>query len=245
MDKKILKYQQNCFQNYNQSLYLPKKYAFPDGNDIKPLPPIQVATNSLMIIGAYPSARFEYRKSIEPPYRNRLVPVANNLQPFADEQYFDGVRVRDLVSGRTINEYLLKPLDLTLQKCWITDLVKVFLYKETHAESCEAVGIKRRIPVLRDQLLDLGKKSLGWIQEEINLCKPKLIITLGYEVARVTSEDFTSSTDKLLSVSIYNHENLLEYPTIHAPHPDACRRNKKWRVVIENQITLIKEKLHK
>jgi len=119
MEKRILKYQQRCFNDYNTSIGLSKKYAFPDGNIIQPLPPIQVKTNSIMIIGAYPSAKFEYRKQITPPFRNRLMPVANNLQPFADEQYFDGVRTRDLVSGRTIREYLLTTLGLDVKDCWM------------------------------------------------------------------------------------------------------------------------------
>lgn len=97
---------------------------------------MQTATGGLMIVGAYPSARFESRPSVSRPGRQRLVPIADNLHPFAKEEYFDGVRVRRLESGKGIRTHLLEPLGLVADDCWITDLVKVFLYKPDHVDSC-------------------------------------------------------------------------------------------------------------
>ncbi len=77
----ILAYQQKCYHEYAQYIGLPEPYTYPHGNPIRPLPLVQTAVGGLMIVGAYPSARFESRPSRIPPHRPRLVPVADNLQP--------------------------------------------------------------------------------------------------------------------------------------------------------------------
>ena len=59
--RSVLKYQQECFREYGKDVGLPRKYTYPDGNPIRPLPPYYVSTRGLMIVGAYPSARFEFR----------------------------------------------------------------------------------------------------------------------------------------------------------------------------------------
>lgn len=96
--KAILRYQQRCFSDYSRSVGIPDDYRYPTGNPIRPLPPVQTAAAGLMIIGAYPSARFESRRSPSSG-RWRLIPIADNLQPFGREEYFDGSRVRRLESG--------------------------------------------------------------------------------------------------------------------------------------------------
>jgi hypothetical protein len=150
-NRAVLKYQQKCYREYANSVGLPELYTYLDGNPIRPLPPIQVATNGLMIVGAYPSARFESRPSRSQPNRYRLVPVADNLQPFGSEQYFDGTRVRTLESADGLRKYLLDGLGLLPDQCWITDLVKVFLYKPEHTGSCGDVQPNFQVPELRSQ----------------------------------------------------------------------------------------------
>jgi uracil-DNA glycosylase len=237
----ILDYQQKCYREYIQSIDLPEPYTFPDGNPIRPLPPVQVAPHSLMIIGAYPSARFESRPSHDNPNRYRLIPVANNLQPFGDEQYFDGTRVRTLPSAVGLREYLLSKLQLHPQDCWITDTVKVFLYKPEHIDSCKEVHPEFQVLAHRKDFIDLAKRSLPWLEEECEICQPKLILTLGEEVAQVISGDRTASADDLLSREIIRPEILKSYPTLFLPHPEACRRLPKWRDNMEKRIELIQQ----
>jgi len=119
VERRILDYQQKCFREYAQSIGLPEVYTYPDGNPIRSLPPIQTSVGGLMIVGAYPSARFESRQSQDQTGRYRLVPVADNLQPFGYEQYFDGVRVRTLESADGLREYLLLDLEMSLEQCWV------------------------------------------------------------------------------------------------------------------------------
>jgi uracil-DNA glycosylase len=237
---KKLDYQQRCFSGYSESIGLPEKYTYPDGNPIRPLPPIRTQTQGLMIIGAYPSARFESRPSPTRPGIHRLIPVADNLQPFGREEYFDGTRIRSLTSADTLKKFILDPLGLTLGDCWVTDLVKVFLYKPGHADSLSEVKPEFTVPVLRNKFYDLGRKSLSWLREEIDLCQPQLVVTLGQEVAQVVHEKKSAPADDLLKDEIIHPEALNVYPTMHLPHPDACRRMEKWREHLKGQIKTIK-----
>ena len=127
-DQAVRRYQQRCYWEYASKVNLPDDYRYPTGNPIRPVPPVQTRCGGIMIIGAYPSARFESRRSPVSGKR-RLIPIADNLQPFGPEVYFDGTQVRRLESGHGLQEFILSPLALAIEDCWITDLVKVFLYK--------------------------------------------------------------------------------------------------------------------
>jgi hypothetical protein len=214
----VLEYQQRCFREYGKSISLPDPYTYPDGNPIRPLPPVNIAAGGLMIVGAYPSARFEKRRSREKPNRYRLIPVADNLQPFGAEQYFDGIQVRTLTSADGLEEYLLKPLKISIETCWVTDLVKVFLYKRTHVDSCGAVAPDFEVHQRRTQFKKLGKASLPWLIEKCSLCEPKLIVTLGQEVAQVVSGRWSGSADEILKPRIVQAPGLGNYPTMYLPH---------------------------
>jgi uracil-DNA glycosylase len=239
----ILDYQQRCHGEYAESIGLPEPYTYPDGNLIRPLPPVQTRTGSLMVLGAYPSARFESRASRLHPGRQRLVPVADNLQPFGDEQYFDGVRVRTLESGAGLRKYLLSPLNLAFEACWITDLVKVFLYKPEHAASCGDVHPEFPVPVLRTHYRDLARQSLPWLQAECRLCQPRLVVTLGLEVAQAVSGEWNSVADDLLNREKSRPEATDGCPTLYLPHPDACRRSEKWRNQLRLRLPAVKSLL--
>jgi uracil-DNA glycosylase len=238
-DDHILKYQQRCFREHGQSIGLPVPYTYPEGNSIRPLPPIQTRTGGLMIVGAYPSARFEQRLSVSEPKRYRVVPVADNLQPFAEEQYFDGVQVRTLTSGDGLRGYLLNPLGLNLKDCWVTDLVKVFLYKEDHRASCGAVFPGFAAPVLRDRYLSLAEKSLPWLKEECDLCQPRLVVTLGEEVAKVVTGEKSASADDLLTREAAKAPLIGNWPVLCLPHPDACRRMPKWAETMAARVKVV------
>jgi uracil-DNA glycosylase len=239
----ILKYQQDCFWNYCTDIKLPGNYTYPDGNPIRALPPVQTNVNGLMIVGAYPSARFESRVSTKPGKRYRLIPVADNLQPFGYEKYFDGVKVRELESGVGIEKYLLSEIDRKLSDCWVTDLVKVFLYKPEHGDSVGAVMPGFKVPVLRDRFSDYAEKSLPWLKRECDLCKPKLVLILGQETAQIISGDKKASADNLLNRDISYPKSIGGYPTLCLPHPDACRRYDKWRNNLKKRIKIILENI--
>lgn len=136
------------------------------------------------------------------------------------------------------------PLGLEPTDCWITDLVKVFLYKKEHFDSCKAVVPDFKVQVLRDRFWDLGNKSLKWIRDDIQLCKPKVIVTLGLEVAQVVSGKRSAKQNVILKSNVANPENLNGVPTVYAPHPDACRRFEKCRKIIKDRVGLVREWLN-
>jgi len=241
MKSPILKYQQKVFREYSKDIKLPPNYTYPDGNPIKPLPPIQTKTNGLMIVGTYPSARFESRKATDGSNKYRLIPIGDTLQPFGDEKYFDGLRTRRLESGFGLRKYFLDELGLDFTDCWITDLVKVFLYKKEHIESYKAFDPYFKIQMYRNDFINLGKNSINWLKEEIRLCNPKVIVTLGFEVARVVSEKKGVKAEEILMSDIDHPDNTNGIPTVYAPHPDACRRFEKWRKVMEMRVVLVRE----
>jgi hypothetical protein len=232
----ILRYQQQCFREYAADVGLPASYTYIDGNPIRPLPPVQTETGGLMIVGAYPSARFEARLSVGDSGQRRLVPVADNLHPFAQEEYFDGVRPRRLESGYQIRQHLLGPLSLELADCWVTDLVKVFLYKPSHLDSCQAVRPSFSPHVLRGAFGELAEKSLPWLRRECDLCRPRLVVTLGEEVARAVSGERAAKADDLLNRPIVAAERIGGWSTLYVPHPDACRRSAKWADIMVQRV---------
>lgn len=80
MSKEILQFQKDCFTNYLTDIRqlvpeIPNPYIYPDGNPVRPVIPVKTTQNSIMLIGAFPSARFERRNKV-------LIPVADNLSPF-------------------------------------------------------------------------------------------------------------------------------------------------------------------
>lgn len=183
----IQEYQKRCFRDYSASLDLGKDYKFLYGNPILPVVPLDTATGGLFIIGAYPSARFASIGKVSD------VPVDNNLGPFSEEIYFDGSRVRKTASSEELQRLLLEPLGLKRSDCWITDLVKVFLFKEGHVERYKALGAKPLPPANRDRFEEYAKRSLRWLEEELILAQPKMVVTLGAEVAGILRDVRSSS----------------------------------------------------
>jgi uracil-DNA glycosylase len=233
MTNGVLRYQQECFATYSAKVGLPPNYSYLDGNPVRPLVPVETFQKSLMIVGAYPSARFESRK-------RRLVPIGDNLGPFQPELYFDGIRVRKQESAYGLEKYILNPLSIRREKCWITDLVKVFLFKPEHIANYVAIGFKPAFRATRSLFVDYAKKSLSFLAEEVALAEPILLITLGEEVARVIANDFETPAEQLLTGT--PHEipvGRKTWQVAHVAHPDACRRAERWQTRTENQMKLL------
>ena len=239
--KNIKSYQQNTWKNYKSNLGLPANYSYLHGNPLKVHVPIDVACGGLMIIGAYPTAHFNAIGS------ERDVPVGDHVYPFSSEQYFDGSRVREVDSGREIEQLFLKPLgNLPRSKTWITDLVKVFLFKEGHQKKYERLGFTGSC-VKRDRFMELAAKSISFIDEEIELCKPKVILGLGAEVnAAMLNKSISMATDIIEHNSRQEyHVNGHSYIYFACPHPGILMRekeiNSKWKGVLTRIINEIKE----
>jgi uracil-DNA glycosylase len=240
MPKSILHYQQECFATYLDLVGLPKDYKYIDGNPIRPLVPVETARHSLMIVGAYPSARFESRGG-------RLLPVADNLAPFHPELYFDGVRSRKQESAHGLEKFILRPLAVSRSRCWITDLVKVFLFKPEHLSNYNRQNHHPNFEPTRSDFSKYAARSLTFLADEIQLAQPVLILTLGEEVARVVANNFHLTAERLLNGVSYQITVVKQVCTVaHVAHPDACRRSSVWRSRTSKQMrslrTFLKEK---
>jgi hypothetical protein len=188
-EKIIRDFQKECFLNYLDSLQkgiegFPKSYLYPDGNPIRPVLPVQTAINKIMVVGAFPSARFERRN-------NKLIPVGDNLAPFGQEKYFDGQEVRIQASTDSLYKNYFTPLGLTIDDLWITDIVKVYLYPEKHIENCKELFPNTTFVNTHNMFEKLANISYVWFKKELEICNPKLIITLGEVAAKTVTEKKT------------------------------------------------------
>lgn len=175
MNTSISEYQKRCFLTYKDSINYPKSYTYLYGNPLNVAVPVETATNGYMVIGAYPSAKFYTIGGISD------TPLYDNDSPFSSEKYFDGSRVRCIPSGEELNNVVLKRIGVNRAECWITDLVKVFLFKEGHIERYKKLN-KTDIMENRSKFSEYAKLSIPWLEEEVFISKPKLTILLGTEV---------------------------------------------------------------
>lgn len=226
MDSQIRKFLQDCYADYLPSIRkelpdFPIDYCYPYGNPVNPVLPVQITQNKLMVIGAFPSARFERKDGL-------LIPVADNLSPFGEETYFDGREIRVQASRESLNKNYFPQLNIKTKDLWLTDLVKIYLFPKKHIKNCSVIAQNIKFVNTHDKFLDIAKASLKWIKEEIEICNPALILTLGEIPARVISSNFTTKNAELLNGKINEIELDKSYRIAHLAHPEIRRLNKEW-----------------
>ena len=167
------------YGSYAESIGLDPQARYVHGTPLRPVVPLDAARGGLFLIGAYPSARFHQIGRV------RDVPVGDNLGPFESERWFDGARVREQPSAAELRDLFLKPMGIAREDCWITDLVKVFLFKEGHRRKYEELGTVPPADYRRERFRELGERSVPVLEQELRLAKPRLVVTLGMEVAGV------------------------------------------------------------
>ena len=216
----IQDFQQRLHANYKSDLALPQTYKYIYGNPVQPVVPLDTAQEGVFIVGAYPSARFATIGS------ERDVPVGDNCGPFSTERYFDGSRVRTVASGAELERAYIAPLGLRREQCWITDLVRVFLFKEGHLAKYRRLGCAWPERETRGQFADFARQGLHWLEEELSLARPRLVITLGAEVAGVLQGvSGQRKRNALLGGDLKEIQlGAVGYPTIHLAHPGIVMR---------------------
>ncbi len=213
--------QKRIVTDYAETVGLDPQVHYAGGARLRPLPPLDTATNRVMIVGAYPSARFEVMGGL------RDVPVGDNLGPFEPERYFDGSSVRTQRSADELAQFYVEPLGLDRKKdCWVTDLVKVFLFKPGHRAKYEKLGIAVPQGYERERFEELGRSSIGMLFDEILLAQPRVVITLGAEVAGILRDvDGAKARSNLLGGSPAEVEVKGRVMTmVHLAHPGIVMR---------------------
>lgn len=212
-DDLIKAYQKDCFSNYKMSIGYPKDFTFLYGNPINVQVPIETTIGKFMIVGAYPSAKFYTVNGISD------VPISDNDSPFSNESYFDGSRVRTIPSGKELNDVILSQIGILREECWITDLVKVFLFKQGHVDRYQKLG-KTDILQNRSDYFDFAEKSIPWLAREVKLSMPKVIILLGVEVTSVLFKTNEVDSNELLDGTVRDlHLEDIKIKSVCLPHP--------------------------
>lgn len=229
----IREYQRECWQKYKQELKLSKKYVYLYGNPIKVHVPVETATRGIMIVGAYPTAHFHTIEGIPD------LPVADHLYPFSSERYFDGSRVRPVNSGAELETHYLTPLGYPRDKYWITDLVKVFLFKEGHIERYRKLG-QCDLKANRNDFKKYAKASLSFLCREIELAHPKAVLLLGLEVISAVLGCTEPKARTFISPNHIVQDTPVPGIFFALPHPGIVMRNpergKYWKDKLKKEL---------
>jgi len=218
---KVTAFQRDCFANYLPGIQrkvkgFPNRYIYPDGNPIRPVVPVQTTVNKIMLVGAFPSARFERRDG-------KLIPVGDNLAPFGPEHYFDGFQVRVQESTESLHKNYFLQLGIDRSDLWITDIVKVYLYPEKHLKNCRVLFPSIKLVDTHSLFPQIAEASFEWFEKELSVCNPRLIITLG-EVAAKAVARTKPTLDGVIRPLSYNNAHRV----VHLAHPEIRRLNKDW-----------------
>lgn len=170
----IQQYQKKCSREYTQSIKFPKDNSYLYGNPVQTVIPIETAIGKIMVIGPQPAAKVFFVDDIPD------VPVYDATAPFSIEPYYDGNRVRSSYTGQELSEIILESLEIKREHCWLTTLVKVFLFDDDHVKKYRRLG--KDIKPNKPQYDEYALKSMPWIRQEIEIANPKAIILLGPEV---------------------------------------------------------------
>lgn len=239
MSNKIQLYQKRCWDRYKSAIGFPEDRTYFRGTPLKVQVPVDTGTGGLFIVGAYPTAHFNTIGSI------RDVPVGDHLYPFSNESYFDGSSVRSVRSGKELEDLFLRPLGIERTSCWITDLVKVFLFKDGHAAKYRRLGVHAGFKEDRSQFFHYASlpANRAFLAQELELAMPKVVLLLGSEVAGVLLGGGRNGTNWLTE-----REHVLEcggqhYRCFACPHPGILMRNSptsaKWGKTLDRQLELI------
>jgi uracil-DNA glycosylase len=123
-------------------------------------------------------------------------------------------------------EYL-QPLGIKRENCWITDLVRVFLFKEGHIEKYRRLNCPWPEFETRSRFEEYAQASMEFLMEELRIAAPRVIITLGTEVAGILrGVDSQLERTKLLSGKLTENLKigLQVFQAIHLAHPGIVMR---------------------
>jgi hypothetical protein len=201
--------------DYLLSLGIDGEPRFLNGKCVDIILPKQTTRHGVLVLGAYPTALFEQ-------IDGHFVPADNIAEPF------DPLTA----SGKELDRYYLDKLGLNREQCWITNLLKVFLFKPGHMGH----ALPSVADVARSRFEDLASSeaNLEWLDAELRIASPRLVITLGREVAGIIrGVNNNAARNALLKGCIQEYPfRGQRYLWIHLPHPGIVMRKgsvkNKW-----------------
>lgn len=211
----IQNYQQRLYHHYQKGLSLPPTYRYLHGQPVETRVPIQTTPRPFCLIAPFPPAQ---RRMVggEPD-----VPVGDGWPIWSGGPYFDGRRVTALHPPPALDRAYLEPLGLHPDDCWLTYLVKVFLFRDEDLSKYRRLGCPWPEQETFSQFDTLARRSLNWLAEELALIRPRLVITLGTEVAGVLQDTRTPEAAQFFLNGQLSDLWLDErvYPALHLAWP--------------------------
>ena len=169
----IQAYQKKCYRQYKKSIGYPEERSFLWGNPVEVVVPVETATHGVMVVGFHPFAKsYEVKDQKE-------VPLYSANFPYSGERYFDGREVRNIGGGEYLDEVLGK-LGVERSSCWITTLIKLYLFNSKDVIKYNKLG---NFKVAPDEFnfKEWGEKSFPWLDAEVALASPKVMLLSGLE----------------------------------------------------------------
>ncbi|WP_224995403.1 hypothetical protein [Cesiribacter sp. SM1] len=169
----IQAYQKKCYRQYKKSIGYPAERSYLWGNPVEVVVPAETAVGGAMVVGFYPPAKTYEIKD------QKDVPLYSADFPYSDERYFDGREIRRIGGSEYLDEVLEK-LGLQRSNSWITTLIKVYLFSSKDVIKYNKLG---NFKVAPDEFnfKEWGEKSLPWLEAEVALAQPKVILLSGLE----------------------------------------------------------------
>jgi len=217
----IRAFQRRLYSDYKDDLQLPQTYKYVYGNPVQPVVPLDTATGAIMIVGRHPETIYAYAGD------ERDVPVADVPRPFPSDIYFDGLRPRFHLSGAQLEEALLLPLNLQRRQCWLSHLVHVYLFGRGEIEAYRRLGSIWPEQETRGTFETLAQQSLPWLADELAVAKPRLVLTLGVDVAGIVQGVTGQAAREALLDGTVRELSLAgqSYPVMHLADPSRVIRH--------------------
>lgn len=135
-------------------------------------------------------------------------------------------------SGKELDGHYLEQMGIDRSQCWITNLVRTFLFKQGHVDKYERLGCTNLPPETWKKFKKLARSdiNLHWLQRELDLARPRVLITLGAEVAGVLHKITAhAARDQLLNGEPHRvNIGSNSYTSFHLAHPGIVMR-RGWK----------------
>jgi len=223
-----------------QTLLPPTRGTLPNGQPVHRTDPSGNPEADIAIMGLYPAAKVGQRT---------IGGQAMNLPVEVERTSFEhGVSE----SGRQIDDNYLTPLGLTRDLVLLLDLLPYFLANtrgpkdHTMADNLrlyegltgETLGIEARLPAAK--MIKMAREmpgNLDRLRDYLGRCQPKLVLTLGVEVAAFVREEAFSRVSREVKQYLYREPEVLnvlgiDTQVVHLAHPGILMsgRGADWRI---------------
>ena len=225
-------YRKKCYKEYKESIGYPLERSFFYGNPVEVAVPVEVCTGKAMVIGFHPPAKLY---DVED---QKEVPLYSSNSPFSNEQYFDGKQLVTTSDRKSLHTVLGR-LGISPQDCWVTTLIKIYLFSSKDVVKYNKLGSYKAAPD-EFNFKEYGLKSMPWIQQEINIAGPELLILVGLETISLFYDLSPTKAKHLIDGELKEYKfGKKTFPVLCLQDPELMISNNKrnpWPEVFEGKV---------